>query len=268
MISLLAVGADPEFFLADWMGRPITAIGKIGGTKAEPRYISDDGHSAVQEDNVMVEYNIKPATDSQEFINNHKFVLTYLHKYLKQRSLTPVFYPSMAFSTKQLRTKQAKYMGCEPDFNAWTGTQNEPVSVEKFGRMRTAGGHVHMSYRCDGELSDYYEKVVYACDLMLGVPSIILDHDTTRRVFYGKAGAFRPKKYGIEYRVLSNFWIRTPHLMKWVYDQCVNAIEIVNEGVDLTKDRSDILGAIDDNNINLANHLIRKFNIRLPLYAI
>jgi hypothetical protein len=40
-----------------------------------------------------------------------------------------------------------------------------------------------------------------------------------RRELYGKAGAFRPKPYGVEYRVLSNRWLNSEALIRWVYNQ-------------------------------------------------
>ena len=45
-------------------------------------------------------------------------------------------------------------------------------------------------------------------DYTLGLDSLLLDSDTRRRSMYGRAGSFRFKEYGIEYRTLSNFWIK------------------------------------------------------------
>ena len=35
---------------------------------------------------------------------------------------------------------------------------------------------------------------------------------------YGAKGAFRPKHYGVEYRVPSNAWLRYPALHKWMFN--------------------------------------------------
>jgi hypothetical protein len=53
--------------------------------------------------------------------------------------------------------------------------------------------------------------------MFLGLWSVIRDPDTKRRELYGKAGAFRFKPYGVEYRVLSNFWLHTPDRMEYVW---------------------------------------------------
>ncbi|OYV41139.1 MAG: hypothetical protein B7Z80_02685 [Rhodospirillales bacterium 20-64-7] len=55
-------------------------------------------------------------------------------------------------------------------------------------------------------------------DYFLGIHSLLWDKDGTRRKLYGKAGAFRPKPYGMEYRVLSNRWLDSPDLTRWVYN--------------------------------------------------
>jgi hypothetical protein len=48
--------------------------------------------------------------------------------------------------------------------------------------------------------------VAAMCDVLIGLPSIEFDMQGARRRFYGQAGRYRPTKYGIEYRVLSNWW--------------------------------------------------------------
>ena len=72
-------------------------------------------------------------------------------------------------------------------------------------------------------------------DLFLGVPSVTLDSDTRRRELYGKAGAYRAKDYGVEYRTLSNFWIWKDSLKDWVYDQTQKAVDFVASGQQIAK---------------------------------
>ncbi|CAN5950618.1 unnamed protein product [Sphagnum jensenii] len=44
------------------------------------------------------------------------------------------------------------------------------------------------------------------------------------------AGAFRPKPYGVEYRVLSNRWLSNPALMRWVYNQAIAGVKAGFDG--------------------------------------
>lgn len=53
-------------------------------------------------------------------------------------------------------------------------------------------------------------------DLFVGIPSVLIDRDpnaSSRRMMYGKAGDFRYQPHGIEYRTLSNFWLKSYTLM-------------------------------------------------------
>lgn len=57
------------------------------------------------------------------------------------------------------------------------------------------------------------ELMVKAFDLFVGVPSVMLNRRKNvlkRRSMYGQAGDYRPKDYGIEYRVCSNHWGANP----------------------------------------------------------
>lgn len=267
-IKLVSVGADPEFFLVDREGKPVPCVNVIGGTKGKPIFINEDGHSAIQEDNVMVEYNVKPATSAEEFVTNHEIVLRHLKKLLDEKKLTAMPVGHMKFPMSKLQSKQAKWIGCEIDFNAWTELPNPKIDHKMLKTIRTAGGHVHIGVSADS-IEDIMTSLVKACDLFLGVPSVLIDDDVTRRAYYGRAGSFRPKEYGIEYRPLSNFWITQPNLIRWVYRQCEQAVNAVNEEeIDFDRYRTEILSAINNGNKGFARKLVDKFGIRLPLYAV
>jgi hypothetical protein len=72
--------------------------------------------------------------------------------------------------------------------------------------------------------------LVKQLDCFLGLPSLLWDGDTARRKMYGAAGAFRPKPYGVEYRVLSNAWLLSEERMRFVYNQTVSAVDNLIEG--------------------------------------
>ena len=224
----IKIGADPELFLRDQAGKYISAIGRVGGSKEKPKKIDRLGH-AVQEDNVMVEYNIKPAVTAEDFVRSHRFVLQYLREKLPEFILD--FSASAEFTPDQLENPKAFVFGCDPDYNAWTMTINPPIKTDGV-TLRTAGGHIHVGYK-KPEIENQV-ALVRSMDLFLGVPSILLDPDKRRRERYGKAGAFRPKEYGVEWRVGSNFWIRDEKMMEWAFNSTRAAVAFLNGGGKIT----------------------------------
>jgi len=216
---MFTIGADPEFFLKN-KHRHVSAIGMIGGTKDFPRPLKRKGF-AVLEDNVSVEFNIAPCHDHKEFIAAIGYVMDDLRKRLKGYDFSQE--SAVVFDPDQLQHPQALEFGCEPDFNAWTKEMN-PRPVATNASLRSAGGHVHVGTR------ENPIEVIRAMDLFLGVPSIKIDSGTLRRQLYGKAGCYRQKPYGCEYRTLSNFWIFSEKLIEWVYNQTEKAIQFVEAG--------------------------------------
>lgn len=105
--------------------------------------------------------------------------------------------------------------------------------------------------------------MIRTLDLFLGVPSILIDKDDRRRELYGKAGCFRFTAYGLEYRVMSGYFIDTPELIDWCFTQITKAIDFLNEGGSVEKDASKIVEAINDNNKTLAQELVKKYKINL-----
>ena len=227
-----SIGADPEVFLKEKSGRGRFrgAWGVTQGTKRNPERLPWPAFGGVQVDGFALEFNTTPATDQERFvsevvsckkaINNH---------YLRRRNLRFSVESTVEFDEEEWR--RAPYinrqLGCDPDYSAYTldlnPTPNQDVT------FRTIAGHIHIGWgRNFGIDADYIKLcavVTKEMDTTLGLASLLFDPDTKRRSLYGKAGAFRPKSYGVEYRVLSNRWIKSIPLMRYVYSLSFLAIK-------------------------------------------
>ena len=257
MIKNVLIGADPELFL-EKDGKIVSAEGHIGGTKDEPKEIDNKGHF-IQEDNVMIEFNIPPSSDKESFLNSINYVKEYLSVLTKIKGFSLNYSASANLDKNELSTKQAKQFGCEPDFNVYMKDINQPPKAG--GTLRCCGGHIHVGF--DNPTIELQEQLVYALDITIGLDSLLLDSDTKRKTMYGKAGSFRFKKYGIEYRTLSNFWIKNDKSIEWIYDRVLKAVELVNSGkIDnlISKYSSQVQNVIDENDIEGSIELLTKIN--------
>lgn len=249
------IGADPEFFLKKKYGGYASAVGLIGGSKWEPKKIDEDGH-AILEDNVAVEFNIKPASTFDEFKASIHKVLNHLKGILPEYEFSKE--SAISFPKEELNTPQAQEFGCEPDFDAWRNTVNTKPHAED-ENLRSAGGHIHVG---SDIARDQPLLVIRAMDLFLGVDSTRLDSGTLRRELYGKAGCFRPKPYGAEYRTLSNFWIFDDKLIQWAFDGTQRALEFVENNKTISdEDGFRIQRCINTNNKDDYHYLAKKFAI-------
>lgn len=210
---MITLGADPELFLRDERtGAATSVVGLIGGTKAAPLPMEGLATGfAVQEDNVMCEFNIPACNTSRRFSRSIGGGLDWIGELVRTslpHHTLDVGACSRMFSAEQLENKQAMVFGCSPDFNAHRQGEAcrsvKPAElVEQDGAWRFAGGHVHIGY--ESEAPDFVAAAF--ADVFLGLPSVSLDKQGIRRTLYGQAGRYRPTSYGIEYRSLSNFWI-------------------------------------------------------------
>lgn len=228
----LKFGCDPELFVVNSDGEFVTAAGLIPGTKEEPFKVEC---GAVQVDGMAAEFNTDPAETFEEFDKNVSTVLATLKKMLPKGHKL-VACPSVTFSERAWADapEEAKILGCNPDFNAWTGNVNPPPNDPDNRRLRTASGHVHIGWTEGQDARDpdhfrYCTDLVKQLDWYLGPWSLRKDDDPIRRRLYGKAGAMRFKPYGVEYRVLSNFWIKTPKTRLAMWNKMQEAIWAMRE---------------------------------------
>lgn len=250
------IGCDPEMFLQDKQGKFISAVGLIGGSKEDPFMISAMGH-AVQEDNVAVEFNIPPAKTKEAWVTDIQFVMDYLTNSLKDKELVLRITASTEFEADQLACQKAQTFGCDPDFNAWTRQQN-PRPMAKSKSLRSCGGHIHIGY--DKPSVETNIALIKAMDLFTSIPLLEQDMDTRRRELYGKAGAFRHKAYGVEYRTLSNFWLSSKELMEFIFDQTHKAINFVNSG-SIMDDDDLLVSTINDNKLEYIPYFEEKYGV-------
>lgn len=248
----LKIGSDPELFVTK-NNNIIPVCGLIGGLKGKPVELQEGG---VLEDNVLAELNVVPSTTSCEFIQRHEMLMAQVKEKYNLGFSKRASYTFPAYSLDQY--PQAQEFGCGADYNALTGKMNpKPNPVN--GGFRTAGGHIHIGWSEVGTVTKLTQrKMGVLCDYFLGLESVIKDPDTDRRSLYGKAGAVRFKKYGLEYRTLSNFWLFSVADMDWAFTQSVKAYESLDK-FDLiinTVSPDLVQEAINTSNVALASDLL------------
>lgn len=226
-------GCDPELFLQDADGKYVSAEGIIPGTKAEPHKVKG---GAVQVDGMAAEFNIDPVNNYNDWNNNIALVMTQLAEMLP-KGITLSAVPAVVFDEDiyNKAPSKAKELGCMPDFDAWTGEVNAPPKSLENPFLRTASGHIHIGWTEDADMGDPQHilncrDLVKQLDWFLGGWSLTKDKDNRRRELYGKAGACRYKDYGVEYRVLSNFWIFELSMRKEVWNRLQSAINSMVNG--------------------------------------
>lgn len=221
----ILIGADPELFCINPNSKSFVSVhDKLPGTKDNPYKVP---FGAVQVDGTAAEFNIDPASNVEQFRNHIREVVATMGNMLPGYTLTAT--PVATYDEDYFRAlpEKAVELGCNPDYNAYTGKVN-PIPDARV-MFRTGSGHVHIGWTSGADPFDplHYAKCREVCvqlDYALGLNSLKWDTDNRRRELYGKAGAFRPKPYGVEYRVLSNKWVLDPALCDFVYNSTIKAL--------------------------------------------
>lgn len=241
----ILVGCDPEIFMFK-DGIPVSAHNAIPGTKYDPYKVNN---GAVQVDGMALEFNIDPSHTEEEFVNSVQSVLTTLRSMVPGYDLVPTPVAEFGFDYIKAQPREALELGCDPDYNAWEDGAVNP-KPDGDNPFRTGAGHVHIGWTNDMPIEDEGHrqagiKLTKQLDAFLALPSLFYDDQVKRRSMYGAAGAFRTKPYGVEYRVLSNAWLKDSKLMSWVYKNTILGFNALLSGKRVYEDiDSDMLGQI------------------------
>lgn len=259
---MFKIGCDPEIFLVDALEVLVPSCGLIGGTKEHPRPLEQLGAGyAIQEDNVAIEFNIPPASSREEWVKSVHTAMNGIMAEVQQMGLHFSKESAALFPKEALLDPRAQEFGCDPDFNAWLDGLINPKPKADDETLRSCGGHIHIGLnRCPGKEDAL--NIIKLMDLHASVPAVLMDKGWLRKKLYGKAGAFRPKHYGLEYRSLSNFWVYTPELTGWAYDVTARALTDFQNGKYVEEEDGPlILEAINNNNADAAKDLIKKHQL-------
>lgn len=225
------IGCDPELMLVDSKGNLKSAIPLVTGTKEQP-IVFDDAPGMVSHDNVMLEYGTKPATSEDEFVETNRAVLQRIAAMLPP-GIIMVVRASADFPASELDNEEAQRFGCDPDFDPYEFEMNTITPGAEKMPFRTCGGHIHIGNKKVADDIDLLCDVAKGFDAFLAVPMMLVSKDPTaprRRQLYGKAGAHRPKPYGVEYRAIDNYWVSSPDLCRLVYKLSRDGLSAVMNG--------------------------------------
>ena len=258
------IGCDPEIFVFDTEKRRYVFPTFVPGTKQQPFPVPG---GAIQRDGMSAEINIDPANSEEEFIGNIRKVLGELSSLIKaagkQYKLVPIPAAPLTKNTVASVPKDYLMLGCDPDFNAYNKGAPNLIPLDQIqylpdptvyngnieARYRTGSGHIHIGWTdkaadhnvpgsphfidcmvVANQMDVFVQPVAHrATSLIPNVSSVSIE--TYRRYMYGKAGAFRPKPYGVEYRTPSNSWLVDETAARHIYRATMLAMEALDKGI-------------------------------------
>lgn len=280
MKSSITFGSDPELHLYGVReNRMVSALRVLGVDKKTP--IELEGGARMYADNALIEASMPPEDSVNGMVLRMRDTLTkmsdrigpsyglsahssefYDQQELEDARLLPVHQP-----TEEDKQRGHWAVGCNPNWDAYRRKENE---IRKFtDTMRTGSFHIHLGHEMfAGELHANpkpKEILVKVLDIYLGCASVIFDRDPTaaaRRRYYGRAGEFRSTPYGIEYRVLGNWSLRSPITTRLCFELAEYSVGVVVSGsgqelVEAIGSR-DPQVAINENNPGLAKEILLK----------
>lgn len=253
-------GCDPELHLFDVdFNRIVSAIDVLKCDKHNPIDLGDG--IKCYADNVLIEASMPPSDTIAGIVRTVGESLRRMQSLLGKRYRL-VAKASHVYDDRDMQDPKAKEAGCSQNFDAYTGEANLPPRFD--GNMRTGSFHIHMGWSYLSTPERRVEMIKHL-DRCLGLASVVFDVDESagrRRQLYGKAGEFRPTPYGVEYRVLGNYVIRSPELLTLAYEIAEYATQVMqgNAGMRFQpRVTKQVRDAINTNNYQEAHALLHNF---------
>lgn len=252
-LTNLTIGSDLEMFLKHKeTDELISAINMFGGTKKDPKYIGNLCY--IQEDNILVEANIPPVTTFNDFFKYISYIKHYITENYPEVKLH--YSSSEEASLFLLADPKAREFGCDPVLIVDYNQDGDVIPDEDFensilekqnSNIRVGGFHIHFGYEnptpeISREIVKLFEK-----NVTLKLMNEEVD-DYNRRQFYGKAGEYRIKPYGLECRSLGSSLLKDEESLKKVWNGIQETITQFNQGERVSKQEFKIIKELINTN--------------------
>lgn len=211
------------------------------------------------EDGAAIELQMAPTNNSKEFISRLNKANLHLTKFARNLGLkavtgTPLGYFDLNkyWKGRDESFRQCVIFGCDPDIfpdiylDMKLDKRSEEIDASKHS-YRYGGGHIHIQCPEDNPTVylDNWAVVSIVFDFMVGIENAIFSRneatnkmELARLKYYGRPGRVRlqaydeeNKIYGIEYRVLSNMWIKYPPLTQRLLKVMDIAADLIDGGL-------------------------------------
>jgi hypothetical protein len=226
---MVTIGTDPEFLVYDRDNHgEVWLPYELQGTKEEPFDLGDG--FAVHRDGATAELTVPYATSAPLAAEYLSEGIQLLESHLNTLGLGLVDWTSEYDYSHMLDFSDDPYdeafyeFGCAPDNDAYNGGRERLLKNPRvtFRRKRFAGGHIHVGGTW------FVPDFVVAMFLDLTLAKLATYNgggpDGTRKKWYGKAGTFRTKPYGLEYRTPNNAWCFSPNKRRATYQEVENLV--------------------------------------------
>jgi hypothetical protein len=246
------IGSDPEaFIINDSSGKVVSAKRFTLGTKDDPEVLG--GGYAILNDNILIEGNVPPANNKEEFVINMTNLWNVMNDRAKEREAHLHNADCMEITDALFNTPEAQEFGCSSFRDAW----NDMIEIstpQLEGLTRPAGCHIHIGF--EKNLLEKYghhfrQAVVRLFDMNITLPAIKITGKNYRtNNLYGLLGACRITSYGVECRSLGGTFFDLKYF-EWIYDKVEGVIETIYWENNIEKNLSFILGLPSIHTYNL-----------------
>lgn len=193
------VGCDPEFFLVDGT-KVIPAVKVFGRAKRT-------GAGYVCHDGFVAELNPYPCVTGNELAQN----INSLKHFVNDMGYDTLFTAAMDIPKEEIELAgqidaTALQFGCNPDKSAYglaASYRGDASNIE----MRCCGGHIHLDTPRGADHDSIIQILDRTVGLVINGPK---EDEIKRREFYGRAGTYRSKPFGVEWRVPSSWLFSLP----------------------------------------------------------